>query len=101
MGSIVCEVAVEVVDLQRYPACHWVTIIPAAPGTFFAANLDQVPADVTGHFSDRSAIHFPLDPPLHELTVSDGLLALVAAELRAGPTDRLVAIEAGCALAHS
>src|SRR5437879_4520423 len=77
------------------------TIVPAALGAFFTANLEQIPPDVTGYFSDRSATYLPVDPPLHEIAVSGGELALVAAEPGAVAADRLFTNETVCALSRS
>src|SRR5206468_1433111 len=98
---IVCVVAVEVVDLQRYTAGRRMAMIPAALGAFFTADFEQVPPDVTGYFADGSATHLALDPALHEITISFVVLALVAAELAAIPTNRFVTQQAVCALAHA
>jgi hypothetical protein len=65
------------------------TIIPAASGAFFTANLEQVPTDVAGYSADRSAAHLPIDPSLQKVTVAGAALALVAAELGAVPTERM------------
>ena len=98
---VVGVVAIDVVELKWHASRGGLSLLPAAARAAFAAQLDQIAADVTRDFADATAADEPSQPARDERAVLRAMLTRVRAVLGAGPADGTLTAEAGPADGHA